>query len=238
VRFTILAGPGSEPGEARSRAGGIVAVDGPREVSAAAWAATGSHVLLLAPHARPMAGAFSGLSAVGDHIGVLGGATHAAGTRLFGWMLAPSICGPLPFELVAITAQAHEAGADAAVRGSIDVVSPGMMLIDRRLLLEPLPADPVAAALELCARARAAGREVICRPSFACSASVLGLDDRGRVAALRAIAEQRPELIGRRRAARARLTVVERERRLEGGRRTRVRIPAPPLCVVIHGAGA
>lgn len=185
-----------------------------------------------------MAGAFSGLSAVGDHVGVLGGATHAAGTRLFGWMLAPSICGPLPFELVAIAAQAHEAGADAAVRGSIDVVSPGMMLIDRRLLLEPLPADPVAAAVELCARARAAGREVICRPSFACSAPALGLDDRGRVAALRAIAEQRPELIGRRRAVRAQLTVVERERRLEGGRRTRVRIPAPPLCVIIHGAGA
>jgi hypothetical protein len=238
LRFTILAGPGSEPGEARSRAAGVVTVDGPRDVAAAAWAASGSHVLLLAPGARPMAGAFSGLSTVGEHVGVLGGATHAAGTRLFGWMLAPSICGPLPFELVAVEAPAHEAGADAAVRGSIDVVAPGMMLIDRRLLLEPLPFDPLAAAVELCARARAAGREVICRPSFACSAPALGLDDRGRVSALRAIVEQRPELIGRRRTAGTRLTVVERERRLEGGRRVRVRTPVPPLCVVIHGAGA
>jgi len=238
LRFTILAGPGSEPGEARIRAAGIVAVDGPRDVAAAAWAATGSHVLLLAPGARPMAGAFSGLSTVGDHVGVLGGATHAAGTRMFGWMLAPSICGPLPFELVAVAAPAQEAGVDAAVRGSIDAVAPGMMLIDRRLLLEPLPVDPVAAAVELCARARAAGRDVVCRPSFACSAPALGLDDRGRVAALRAIAEQRPELIGWRRTSGARFTVVERERRLEGGRRTRARMPVPPLCVVIHGVGA
>jgi hypothetical protein len=238
VRFTILAGPGSEPAEARARAGAVVTVDGPRDVAAAAWAANGSHVLLLAPGARPLPGAFGGLSAVSERAGVLGGALHAGGTRLFGWTVAPAGFGPLPFELVPIVATAGEAGVEAAIRGCVDVVAPGMLLVERRLLLEPLPADPVAAALELCARARAAGREVVCRPSFACVAPPLDADDRGRAAALRAVAERRPELVGRRRLAGARLVAVERELRLEGGRRIHARVPLPPLCVLVHGPGA
>lgn len=237
LRFTILAGPGSEPGDARNRAAAVVTVAGPREVAAAAWAAQGSHVLLLAPNARPLPGAFNGLSNVAEGVGVLGGALHAGGMRSFGWMLAPCSNGPLPFELAAVEAAPHEAGADAALRGAIDVVAPGMVLVDRRLLLEPLPFDPVAAMVELCARARAVGREVVCRPSFACSAPPPDLDDRGRAAALRAIAEERPELVGRRRTPGKRLTTVERERRLEGGRRVRVRIPVPALSVLIHGDG-
>ncbi len=112
------------------------------------------------------------------------------------------------------------------------------MLVDRRLLLEPLPADPVAAVIELCARARAAGRDVRCRPSFACSAPPFDLDDRGRAAALFSVAERRPELAGGRRIAGARLISVERETRLEGGRRVAVRVPLPPLRVLVHGPGA
>ena len=164
-----------------------------------------------------MPGALGGLSTLGDRFGVLGGALHAAGARLFGWMLAPAGCGPLPFELAPIVAPARDARVEAAIRGNVDVVAPGMLLVDRRLLLEPLPADPVAAALELCARARAAGREVLCRPSFGCTAPALDPDDRGRSAALRAIAEARPELVGH---------------------RVRVRVPLPPLCVLVHGPGA
>jgi hypothetical protein len=238
VRFTILAGPGSEPGDARSRASAVVTVDGPRDVAAAAWAATGPHVLLLAPGARPMPGSFGGLSTLGERVGVLGGALHAGGSRLFGWMLAPAGCGPLPFELAPIAAPAREAGVEAAIRGNVDVVAPGMLLVERRLLLEPLPSDPVAAALELCARARAAGREVMCRPSFACTAPAPDTDDRGRAAALRAVAERRPELVGRRRIAGARPAAVEREVRIEGGRRVRMRVPLPRLCVLVHGPGA
>jgi hypothetical protein len=238
VRFTILAGPGSEPGDARSRAAAVVTVDGPRDVAAAAWAATGSHVLLLAPDARPLPGAFGGLSALSERVGVLGGALHAGGSRLFGWMLAPAGFGPLPFELAPVAAAAAEAGVEAAIRGGIDVVAPGMLLVERRLLLEPLPADPVAAAVELCARARDAGRDVICRPSFACVAPAPDLDDRGRAASLRSVAERRPELVGRRRSAGARLVAVERELRLEGGRRVRARTTLPPLCVLVHGPDA
>ncbi len=238
MRFTILAGPGSEPGDARSRAAGVISVGGPHEIAAAAWATTSSHLLLFAPGARPMPGAFGGLSALGERVGVLGGAVHAGSARLFGWMLAPAAFGPLPFELAPITAGAGEAGVEAAIRGDVDVVAPGMTLVDRRLLLEPLPADPVAAAVELCARARADGRDVVCRPSFACAAPALELDDRGRAASLRAVAERRPELTGRRRLPGARLFAVERELRLEGGRRVRERLPVPPLWVLVHGPGA
>ncbi|HEX3469198.1 MAG TPA: hypothetical protein VHT05_14050 [Candidatus Elarobacter sp.] len=238
MRFTILAGPGSEPGDARSRAAGLVSVSGPREVAAAAWATTSSHLLLFAPGARPMPGAFGGLSSLGERIGVLGGAVHAGGARLFGWMLAPAELGPLPFEPVPIAAGATEAGVEAAIRGQVDVVAPGMTLVDRRLLLEPLPADPVAAMVELCARARTEKRDVVCRPSFACAAPALDLDDRGRAAALRAVSERRPELVGRRRMAGAKLFAVERELRLDGGRRVRARITVPPLCVLLHGSDA
>ena len=240
MRFAILASPGSDPGDARARAASFAAVDGAAGVAAAARAASAPYVLLLAPCARPLPGAFGGLhSSLGANAGVVGGAAHAGGTRAFGWMLAPAPCGPLPFELVPIVATAAEAGADARVRGEVDVVAPGMLLAARELLLEPLPDDPVAALVELCARARASGRDVVCRPAFACEAPPLDADDRGRFAALRAVAERRPELTGTHRLPLAtRRTHAEREVRLEGGRRTHVRIPLPPLTVLVHGPGA
>ncbi|HEV2643967.1 MAG TPA: hypothetical protein VGT98_14740, partial [Candidatus Elarobacter sp.] len=240
MRFAILASPGSDPGDARARAVSFAAVDGPADVAAAARAAAAPYVLLLAPGARPLPGALSGLSSsLVATTGVVGGATHAAGMKSYGWMLAPAPCGPLPFELVAIVAPMAEPGADARVRGAVDVVAPGMLLAARELLLEPLPADPVAALVELCARARAAGRDVVCRPPFACEAPPLDADDRGRFAALRAIAENRPELVGTHRLpAGTRRTHAERELRLDGGRRMRVRIALPPLTVLVHGAGA
>jgi hypothetical protein len=240
VRFTILAAPGSDPGDARARAAPLVAVDGPDEVAAAARASADPFLLLLSPGARPRTGAFGGVaSALGERVGVLGGASHAAGVRLFGWMLAPVADGPLPFELAAVAAASGDPGSDAAVRGPVDVVAPGMLFAARELLLEPLPADPVAALVELCARARDTGRDVICRPAFACDAPPLDADDRGRAAALRALAERRPELAGAHRLpAGLRRTSVERQVRLEGGRRVRVRVPVPKLTILVHGEGA
>jgi hypothetical protein len=239
LRFAILAFPGSDPGDARARAVSCAAVHDAADVAAAARAADAPYVLLLAPGARPLPRAFSGLHSFAATAGVLGGATHAGGTRAFGWMLAPAPCGPLPFELVAIAAPIAEAGADGRVRGAIDVVAPGMLLAARELLFEPLPGDPVAALVELCARARASGRDVVCRPSFACEAPPLDADDRGMVAALRAIAERRTELTGTHRLPpAARRTHAERELRLDGGRRMHVRIPLPPLTVLVHGQGA
>ena len=240
MRFAILASPGSDPGDVRARAVSFAAVDGPAEVAAAARAAATPYVLLLGPGARPLPGALNGLhSALDANAGIVGGAMHAAGMKSYGWMLAPVPCGPLPFELVAIAAAEAEAGADARVRGAVDVVAPGMLLAARDLLLEPLDADPVAALVELCVRARAAGRGVVCRPAFACEAPPIDADDRGRFAALRALAAVRPELTGTYRLPPGtRRTHVEREVRLGGGRRMHVRIPLPPLTVLVHGPGA
>ena len=240
MRFTILAAPGSDPGDARARASAVVAVDGPERSAAAARACADRFVLLLAPGSRPLPGAFGGLSAsLGDRTGVLGGGSQTGGVRAYGWMLAPALWSPLPFELVPIAAPLGEAGVEGRVRGPVDVVATGMILADRRLLLEPLPADPVAAAVELCARARDAGLDVVCRPSFACATVGGDADDRGRAAALRALAERRPGLCGRHRMppgfARA---AVDREVRLARGRRLRVRVPVPPVAVLVHGAGA
>ena len=240
VRFTILAAPGSDPGEARSRATTVIPVDGPAAVAAAAATATDPYVLLLAPGARPVAGAFSGLAAALEaQPGVVGGATCAGGVRHFGWMLAPERVGPLRFALVPIAAGISEAGIDAAVRGPIDVVAPGMLLARRELVLRRLPADPVAALVELSARARETGRDVVCRPGFACEAPIAGADDRGRLAALRALADARPELDGAFRLPLGmRRRAIERMIRLPGGRRARTRIAVPPLTVLVHGDGA
>jgi hypothetical protein len=240
LRFAILASPGSDPGDARARAASFAAVDGPVEIAAAARAATAPYVLLLGPGARPLPGAFGGVStSLGANAGVVGGTTHAENARAFGWMLAPAPLAPVPFELVPITAPLAEAGADARARGAVDVVAPGMLLALRELLLDELPADPVAALVELCARARAAGRDVVCRPSFACDAPPLNADDRGRFTALRALAERRPELIGNYRLPPgARRDFVEREVRLDGGHRMRMRTAQPPLTVFVHGEGA
>jgi GT2 family glycosyltransferase len=239
VRFTILAAPGSDPGETRARASALIAVDGPDAVAAAARSSADPFVLLLAAGARPRSGAFSGVaSTLGERTGVLGGTSHAAGTRLFGWMLAPAPGAPIPFEPAAVAAAPGE-GTETAVRGPIDVVAPGMILVARQLLLEPLPRDPLAALVELCARARDAGLEVVCRPSFACDAPPLDADDRGRAAALRALAEARPELRGTHRLAPGlRRTTIERDVRLEGGRRVRARFATPKLTVLVHGDGA
>lgn len=240
MEFAILAAPGSDPSPARGRATRVAVAADPAAVAAAARAAAEPYLLLLAPDATPLPAAFGGLrAALEGGVGVLGGAAQAAGERHFGWMLAPAPGGPLPFELVPIVAPLGEAGADALVRGPVDVVAPGMLLVARTLLLEELPAEPVAALVELCARARAAGLAVICRPSFACTAPPATLDDRGRLAALRAVSEARPDLVGRHRLPPAvRRVGIERELRLEGGRRVRIRRAAPPLTILLHGEGA
>jgi hypothetical protein len=240
VRFTVLAAPQSDPGAARARASAVVAVDGAAAVAAAANACDDPYLLLLARGAVPHPSAFGGVTAALEAgVGVLGGATHAAGARQFGWMLAPAPCGPLPFALAPVGAPLGEAGADALVRGPIDVVAPGMLLAARELLLAPLPDEPVAALLELCARARDARRDVVCRPTFACDAPPLDDDDRGRAAALRALAERRPDVSGAHRLPYgARRIAIEREVRLEGGQRLRVRMPRPPVSVLVHGRGA
>ncbi|MBV8642842.1 MAG: hypothetical protein JO225_02885, partial [Candidatus Eremiobacteraeota bacterium] len=239
MRFTILAAPGSDPGDARSRASAVVTVDGPEEVAAAARAAADRHILLLGPGARPLTGAFGGLSAsLGDEVGVLGGAAHADGLRAFGWMLDAAPLAPVPFDLVALAAPRAQQGVDAQVRGAVDVVAPGMVLVARTLLEAPLPDDPVAAMVELCARARDAGLSVVCRPSFACEVHSPSADDRGRAAALRALAEHRGMRGGHRLPTGMRNAVVDRDVRLGGGSRVRMRIAIPPLTVLVHGAGA
>ena len=240
MRFTVLASPGSDPSDVRARASSIIAVDGAGDVARAARASTDPYILLLGAGAAPLPNAFGGLSAsLGSQVGVLGGAAHAAGVRFYGWMLAPSAPGPLPFEPVPIVAAMREPGVDARVRGAVDVVAHGMVLAARELLLEPLPDEPLAALVELCARARAIGRDVVCRPSFACTAPAPIADDRGRFPALAAIARRRPELIGRHRLPEAsRRTSIEREVRLAGGRRVRVRIAIPPVTALVHGSGA
>ena len=240
MALTILARSGSDPGAARARGWTVVGIDGPQDVVAAAQASDDDFVLLLAAGARPSANAFGGLAAaLGVRTGVLGGATRSGSTRHFGWMLAPPSGGPLPFELVAIAAPAAAAGIDALVRGAVDVVAPGMLVAARELLLHALPADPVAALVELCARARDAGLEVVCRPAFACEAPPLDADDRGQAAALRAVAAGRPHLRGLHRLAPGvRRTTIERRLRGEGGYRSRSRMPSPPLTILVHGAGA
>ncbi|MEA2720227.1 MAG: hypothetical protein QOJ39_2091, partial [Candidatus Eremiobacteraeota bacterium] len=131
----ILASPGSDPGEARARATAVVPVTDPHAVAAAARACTEPYVLLLGPGARPLQGAFGGLSAaLSEGIGVIGGAAHSGAMRRFGWMLACAPVGLLPFELVEVSAPVAEAGAEARVRGPIDVVAPGMVLAARELL--------------------------------------------------------------------------------------------------------
>ncbi|HEX3551085.1 MAG TPA: hypothetical protein VHT53_11950, partial [Candidatus Elarobacter sp.] len=239
MRFTLVAAPGTDPGDARARAAAVVEAAGPEAVAEAARAAAEPFVLLLAAGARPLSGAFAGLAdALGERTGVLGGTTETPTTREFGWMLGPS-AGPLPFELVPVAAAHGQPGADAGARGPIDVVAPGMLLAARELLLEPLPTDPVAAMVELCARARAAGRDVVCRPSFACRAPAVDADDRGRLPALRSVAERRPELRGTHRLPPAsRRNAIDREVRMPGGMRARTRQALPPLTVLVHGPGA
>ena len=240
MRFTILAAPGSDPGEARARASVVVDVANPAELAAAARAASDPYLLVLAAGARPLPGAFGALrTALESGATVVGGATHTEAWRHYGWMLAPSPNGPLPFEAIPILVPHGEAGAETHLRGPIDVPSRGMLLAERTLLLEPLPVEPLAALVELGARARAAGGHVVCLPAFACTALPEDGDDRGRLSALRALADVRPELIGHARLPiGVRRRIVEREVRFDGGLRRRLRIPLPPLTVLVHGAGA
>jgi GT2 family glycosyltransferase len=257
VRFTILARPGSDPGELRAAASAVVIVDSAESVAAAARASEDACVVLLGRGVRVRAGALravrnaasnavsAGASQVvvndgrDEAFGVLGGVEHDVRMRRFGWMLAPVVAGPLPFELASVAVAVGDTSADAALRGAIDVVAPGMVVCARELLIDSLPDDDVAAAVELCARARAAGRTVRCDPAFACDAPVPDADDRGRIAALRALAERRPELVGAHRLPLGlRRATVDREIRLPGGRRERMRTPLPRLTVLVHGAGA
>ncbi len=253
MRFTILARPGSDPGELRASASALVAVDGAASVAAAARASEDACIVLLGRGVRVRAGALRALrepralraSSVSERdgndetFGVLGGVEEDGRTRRFGWMLAPVPGGPSPFELAPVVAACGDASRDAALRGPIDVVAPGVVLAARELLLEPLPEDETAAVVELCARARALGRTVACDPALACDAGPANCDDRGRAAALRAISERYPALTGAHRLpAGLRRTMIDREVRLPGGRRERTRAPMPRLTVLVHGVGA
>jgi hypothetical protein len=202
--------------------------------------ASDQFVLLLGPGVEPLEDAFKGLpGALNDGVGVLGGATHADGMRRFGWMLGPAAIGPLPFELVPIEAATGEAGADALVRGPIDVVAPEMMLVRRELLTEPLPTDRVAASLALTARARAARLQVVCRPSFACKVPNVDADDRGRITALRELARAHHDLVGLHRApSAARHLGIDRETRVSGTAPIRVRRRIPATTVLVYGSDA
>ena len=85
-------------------------------------------------------------------------------------MLAPAPGSPLPFELAPIVAPLGEAGADALVRGPVDVVAPGMLLVARELLLENCRPSR-SPRWSSCARGPAPPAcAVICRPGFACEA--------------------------------------------------------------------
>jgi GT2 family glycosyltransferase len=247
MRFTILARPGSDPGELRTSASAVVAVNDAASVAAAARASEDTHIVLLACGARVRAGASRALRAPivrerdGDDetFGVLGGVEEDGRTRRFGWMLAPVPCGPFSFGLAPVVAASGDASRDGALRGPIDVVAPGVIVAERELLFEPLPEDEIAAVVELCARARAAGRTVACDPALACDAGPANGDDRGRAAALRAIAERYPALTGAHRLpAGLRRTMIDREVRLPGGRRDRTRAPMPRLTILVHGTGA
>jgi hypothetical protein len=240
VRFSILAAPGSDPGEARARATALVPVVDRDDVAIAARASDDPYLLLLEPGATLRAGALGGVRALLDGANrVIGGAAHRAGGRHYGWMLAPLPAGPIPFEPVAIVISHGEAGVEAQLRGPIDVPAPGMVMAARSLLVDPLPVEQLAAWLELAERARAAGGEVMCLPSFAWSMRAEDSDDRGRWTALRAIADARPTLIGRSRLpAGIRRRIVEREVRFDGGLRRRVRMPLAPLTVLVHGRDA
>ncbi|HTD36662.1 MAG TPA: hypothetical protein VK669_04025 [Candidatus Limnocylindrales bacterium] len=240
MRFTVLARPGSDPGELRAGASAVIAVGDAASVAAAARACEDPFIVMLGRGVRVRAGASRVVGAVtGEALGVLGGTEHDARTRRFGWMLASAQAGPLPFELTPLAVTAGDMSADTALRGPLDVVAPGMVLAARELLIEPLPDDDVAAAVELCARARAFGRTVTCNPAFACDAAAPDADDRGRAAALRALAERRPELIGAHRLpVGIRRTAVDRAVRLPGGRRERVRTALPQLTVLVHGCCA
>jgi hypothetical protein len=218
----------------------VIGAPGAATLVEAARAASDPYVLLLATDATPLPDAFGGVRAtLHQRLGVLGGATHAEGMRRFGWMLAPAPFSPLPFELVAVEAALGEAGIDPLVRGPLDALAPDMVLVRRELLVEPLPADPVAFAVALAARARAAGFEVACRPAFACTAPPPSRDDRGRAAALAALARTEDGLVGvHRQPPAARRLGIDRETPVPGKEPVRVRRRIPPTTVLVYGAGA
>jgi hypothetical protein len=240
VRFSILAAPGSDPGEARARAGAVVPIGGRDDVAAAARASDDPFLMVLEPGARLLANAFGGVRALLEgRMRVVGGAARRPDGRHYGWMLAPQPAGPIPFDPVAIVVPHAEAGVESQLRGPIDVPAPGMVLAARSLLVDPLPLDPLAAWLELAERAREAGGEVVCLPSFAWSMPPDGADDRGRLTALRALADARPGLIGHSRLPPGiRRRIIEREVRFDAGLRRRVRMPLAPLTVLVHGQDA
>ena len=238
--FALLAAPGSDPGAARSRACRIVTVDGPADVAAAARAAREPYLLLLAPGARAAAGRLrrAARGARRRASACWAARRHAAGERHFGWMLAPA-AGPLPFELAPSSPPRARPAPMRWCAARSTWSHRGCSWRRASCCSSRCPPSRVA-ALSNSARARARPAATSIVPArFACEAPAAGLDDRGRAAALRALAERRPELVGAHRLPPAvRRVGVERELRLEGGRRVRIRRPMPPLTVLVHGPGA
>ena len=198
----------------------------------------GAYALVRVAGATPAVDAYRAVSAaLGARVGMLGGTAIAGGERHFGWTIAPQPASPLGIELVPMTAGVAESGVDALVNGPIDIPAAGAVLVRRALLAAALPDDAVAALAELARRARDASLEVRCLPSFAWHVAAAA-DDRGRAAALRASAAAMGAHAEFRRPAGVRARYIDRDTRLEAGRRVRVPRTRPPLTLLVHGAGA
>jgi GT2 family glycosyltransferase len=198
-----------------------------------------AYALVRLATAVPAADAYRAVSAtLTARVGMLGGTAIAGTERHFGWSIAPQPASPLGFELVPMTAGVAESGVDALVNGPIDVPAAGAALVRRELLAAALPADAVAAFAELAQRARAASLDVRCLPSFAWRVPA-DADDRGRAAALRAFAARAEDLQPTfRRPAGVRARYIDRDTRLEAGRRVRVPRARPPLALLVAPTGA
>lgn len=239
MAWTVLASADVASSAAEAFGANVVVVGDRRELADAARRASTAHVVVMESGVRPRAGAANGLAgALGEAL-VVGGRSVRGHEDHYGWMLAPARFGVVPFEPTPIVTPTAERGAADLVRGEIDAASPGLLVADRALLLEPLPDDPLAAMIELGARARERGGRVVCRPAFAYDAPRFDADDRGSAAALAALARARPALRGvHRDVAAVRRRGIVRETRLGGGGRALVRRPLPPVTILTHGARA
>lgn len=185
-----------------------------------------------------MADAFGALRrAAGPRTAIVGGRALVGAAQRLGAMFGPARSGPNPFDLVPLVGPQSDRNFTDLARGPVDVPQRGAYIVAAAFvrLLAGAALDSVPLHLELAVRARMAGWEVVCEPSFTFNAGEDSLELRRALGDLRRYAAagawNAQEL--HRDPVRLRASMITREVRVMGNIRGYARRTYPPLDVLV-----
>jgi len=215
----------------------------PENVLAAVAAVDARQLLIVEPQGYAGPSTYAAALSLDADGGILGGCqVEADGTRRFGAVFASVRFGPYDVEPFPLIDPRGKNALQQPQRNAIDVVCPGVYLVDRTALIEVGGIDPTLESpwrvYDLCMRMRAAGKSVRWDPRLTFSVEIgvvrpiEAVNRRNFIRRWSQALEPRFDLETPVRGA------IRRTLRTPMGQREVVMVPLPPTEVILYGDGA